>query len=502
MSYYCFPATGGRPELSRTVDPSEIVHDDPRLKWSCRACRNGIQRFDLRHTRDPDGCKYPLIEEQRYECEGCLKRVGRTSPLHNFQPGQCRFADPELRGRQGGRQGGVHEPRAPASSAPGADLRDLPRRGEDDDMPQEAPDTGGAEPLRPPPRTGPAAVPGDEGDDEHDDHAPERRGRPPDPTREAGTQADEGPDWTKWDLGSAIRGLRSASRVIRARTLRRLHVRLWHAPAKRMRDLLQAAGLGPDVLREVQSIVDTCRSCREWARRTNKSVVSVSLTSSFNEGIQFDLLFLDDGIVVHLIDLCIRWAQGIFVASREPRDVLPAIEHIWFRVYGVPGYIVSDQEGALFSDEGADWADRWVTDLRSKPKGAHAHVTERRNEMLRQQYHRLRSQAHNEGLNVTKQQLLDESLLACNTVLSVHGVSPYEALFGRQPRLLRDLHGTTGTILDDFSGGHLSRHVHRLRELSLQQIIQGHAEERLKVADRSKARPATQTLGLKPGDLV
>ena len=65
-------------------------------------------------------------------------------------------------------------------------------------------------------------------------------------------------------------------------------------------------------------------------------------------------------------------------------------------------------------------------------------------------------------------------------MLSVHGTSPYEALFGRTPALLRDLHGEhAGTELDDISGGATSRHIHRLREVSLGSIVQGHAEQRL-----------------------
>ena len=135
--------------------------------------------------------------------------------------------------------------------------------------------------------------------------------------------------------------------------MRKLHVRLWHAPAKRMKDLLGAAGIPIEVINEVQSVVDTCRACREWSRRSAKPITSITLTSTFNEGVQFDLLFLDDGVVAHVIDLCIRWAQGIFVKSREPAEVLAAIDHFWNRVYSAPGFIVSDQEGALFSDEGS-----------------------------------------------------------------------------------------------------------------------------------------------------
>ena len=42
---------GGRPELSREVGPEEVDPDDPRLRWSCRACRNSIERHDPRRTR-------------------------------------------------------------------------------------------------------------------------------------------------------------------------------------------------------------------------------------------------------------------------------------------------------------------------------------------------------------------------------------------------------------------------------------------------------------------
>ena len=136
-------------------------------------------------------------------------------------------------------------------------------------------------------------------------------------------------------------------------------MKLRHAPAKRMIDLLKTAGVPQSVLNEVQGIVDTCRSCREWQRRSASSAVSLTLTARFNEGLQFDLLFVDDGIVAHLICLCIRWAQGVFVQSREPRDIFPALEHLWFRVYDKPTFMTSDQEGALFSDEGGIWADRW-----------------------------------------------------------------------------------------------------------------------------------------------
>ena len=45
-----YPTTGGKPQLPFEVDPSEVDPNDSRLKWSCRACRNQIEKHDTRHT--------------------------------------------------------------------------------------------------------------------------------------------------------------------------------------------------------------------------------------------------------------------------------------------------------------------------------------------------------------------------------------------------------------------------------------------------------------------
>ena len=45
-------------------------------------------------------------------------------------------------------------------------------------------------------------------------------------------------------------------------------------------------------------------------------------------------------------------------------------------------------------------------------------------------------------------------------------------------------------------------HIHRLRELAVGAIVQGNAEDRLKLAARTKTRSTGQLLNLKPGDMV
>eukprot|EP00959_Pyramimonas_sp_CCMP1952_P335227 7019461-Pyramimonas_sp.AAC.1 len=78
-----------------------------------------------------------------------------------------------------------------------------------------------------------------------------------------------------------------------------------------------------------------------------------------------------------------------------------------------------------------------------------------------------------------------------NTLLSVHGTAPYAALYGRVPKILLEL-GGGGSEFDDESGGAVSRRVHRVREPALANIVQGNAQERLKIAARARMRTAAQ----------
>eukprot|EP00973_Karenia_brevis_P066368 9224178-Karenia_brevis.AAC.1 len=58
------------------------------------------------------------------------------------------------------------------------------------------------------------------------------------------------------------------------RTLRRFHVRFWHAPTQRLSELLRHAGAPSAATDKVKSIVDTCRVCRMWTRPGPRSMTT------------------------------------------------------------------------------------------------------------------------------------------------------------------------------------------------------------------------------------
>ena len=220
------------------------------------------------------------------------------------------------------------------------------------------------------------------------------------------------PDWSSWDLGRVIRALRSDVPGQKTRALRKLHVRWFHCSAVRMTNMLRAAGCDKATLDSIPSIVDTCKACRLWRRPTNKPTTSSRLSSRLNECVQVDLLFTAGGIVIHAIDEATRFTMAGLIPDRTPQAILDWFMSAWVRYFGPPKVLLSDQEGALCSDEAAVWCERQSIELRLRPKGSHASTVERHHQILRDQINRMKAQCSLEHLTIPLPHLIAEAVFA------------------------------------------------------------------------------------------
>ena len=96
------------------------------------------------------------------------------------------------------------------------------------------------------------------------------------------------------DFKDLPRKLVNASKEERARLLRGLHERFWHASAPEMQKLLHALGLPPYIVRVAAEVVHACPTCRKFALPKHKPLVKGTLTTRFNERVLVDLFFLWD----------------------------------------------------------------------------------------------------------------------------------------------------------------------------------------------------------------
>ena len=167
------------------------------------------------------------------------------------------------------------------------------------------------------------------------------------------------PDWSSWDLGRALRALRSGNVGVITRSLRQLHLRWWHASSHRMCSILKHAGLPKAVIDLVAGVTDTCRICRLWAKPLHRAQATLRMATSFNDVVQVDPLFIGPMVILHCCDECIRWSACIQIASKVTAHILAGLTQIWLGIYGPPTVIIADHEGALLSEEASIYVERW-----------------------------------------------------------------------------------------------------------------------------------------------
>ena len=312
------------------------------------------------------------------------------------------------------------------------------------------------------------------------------------------------PEWSSYDLGASLRALRSDSEALQNRALRRLHLRWWHATASRMKSLLQAAGVPGQVLKLVDPIVQTCAICRMWAKPGHRSITTTRFAENFNQAVQCDLLFIEEHVILHMIDEAIRWTATALLSDRNAETILKAITKNWIKLYGPMSSLVSDQEGGLTSEACAVWAEKWKIDLRLKAKGQHAVIVERHHAILRDHVHKILAQARTENLIIDFEDILSEATFVKNAMLQVSGTTPYIALLGRFPQVLAEFESQGQSSIQDATGrgSAASRHSVRLREISVSAIAESRSHSRLRLAESSKSRLSGELNDYRTGEMV
>ena len=269
-----------------------------------------------------------------------------------------------------------------------------------------------------------------------------------------------------------------------------------------MISILKHAGVKAETLELVKEVVDTCRICRAWKKPGIKSMSHLNQSEAFNERVQVDILYVDEWIIVHLCDECTRFSMAEIINSREPADILQSIRNSWIKYFGVPKLLVSDSEGGLCSEEAGIWAERLHTSFKLLPRGSHATVVERHHETLRQLIHRIAAQCKSENISVSMVDIVADAVITKNSLLTINGVTPYTAVLGYVPNLLGEYERPNISADADNVGGTHSKYASRLREIAIASIIEHSAKERIKRAQSSQTRLASEQLQLQVNDLV
>ena len=484
-----FPSIGVGGEDDGVAD--DAVSGSSQSWRNCPGCRGRMNKTDASHNRVDGVCKHPFVEPVVHECRGCQKRLPEASLTHSHIPGECKFSSSF--GRRFAPRTGKHPraPRVPAHGIPGSDAQ------------AQLPDGSdlGSELVNPSDQVQPQeSSPAQESSPERAVRGPDTVDRVRRTFREASVGAPQPNDWSRFDIASSLRNLKSTNPSVVLKELRKLHLRWWHAGSTGMSKILAASGIGHQVLGKIQDVVRNCKECRAWALPGNITIPSLSLPERFGQYVEVDLLFYKTYIVFHMIDRCTRWHAGKPIPGKDEQTLLNAVFETWIAVFGPPENLISDGESGLTSQAGKDHLKRQGVNLRVRAPEQHARFAERYGAILRVCMHVTEEQCQREGIPITIEMLVAQCLFVGNSLTTVGTQTPYNAVLGRQPGFLpplADVSSAESSPGDSADG----RREARIREIAAGGMIQASAMAR--VSRASTARSSSSTSGLyHPGDLV
>lgn len=141
--------------------------------------------------------------------------------------------------------------------------------------------------------------------------------------------------------------------------------------------------------------------------------------------------------------------------------------------------------------------------LKPRAKDQHARFAERRGALLRDVICRIQTQLKFEGMqDIPMTSILSDAVFCGNAMLSVNGSTPYNAVYGRVPSILPSIQQIEEPNAANLPEPGLIQHTHRLRELSVQAMVEGSVAARLGRTVNTRTTIDARHMGLKNGDEV
>ena len=194
--------------------------------------------------------------------------------------------------------------------------------------------------------------------------------------------------------------LLAANRQDAVRTVQRLHRNLGHPETSALVELLASRGASEMVLEVARNY--HCAACSRYKKPNSPSPASLQFAKKFNDVVQADVMWIKIGDqkipILHVVDLASKFEEATVVHSEKTNDLRRALERRWFRIFGAPRELVTDEGRGWASDEMKEFlSDLGITHSMA-PGEAHTRLgaVERRHQLLRKS---VEIYLHDRGLN-------------------------------------------------------------------------------------------------------
>ncbi|GAB1599884.1 hypothetical protein Ahia01_000265900 [Argonauta hians] len=278
----------------------------------------------------------------------------------------------------------------------------------------------------------------------------------------------------------------------------KLHLQFGHAPAHRIKKLLKDAGNdNKNLFKIVNEVVEECDICKLYHRNKSRPVVGFNLASDFNEVISMDLKFIESHGILHLIDNATKFSSAAVLKSKRKEEIVEKIFQHWIQIFGSPDTFLSDNGGEfnnnLMRELGELLNTKILTTAAESP--CSNGITERHNALLAGMVEKVM-----EDTNCSLEIAVAWSVSAKNALKNVHGFSPNQLVFGRNPNIPTVLDSKPPALEGVTSSKLIAQHLNAMHTARAA-FIQAEASEKLRRALMKKTRMST-VHSYKTGDEV
>ena len=282
------------------------------------------------------------------------------------------------------------------------------------------------------------------------------------------------------------------------KALVKLHKQFGHRPKKCFVDLLKNANAWKTEMDKIlDEIIDGCEGCILRKRSPDRPAVAMPMASDFNEKVAIDLKKWKGGYLLYMIDMFTRYTQAVFINRKTPEEVVNAIMERWVAIFGTPGAILNDNGGEFVNAElQALKSELNVVDLTTGAESPWQNgLCEKNHYTMDNILERIETDYSKLSVNAK----IAWATMAKNSLMMVYGYSPFQLVFGQNPRLPNILTDGPPGWEESTVSDKLKMHLQTLHK-SRQAFIESESSVRIKRALKAKIRCAD--INLNPGDFV
>ena len=274
--------------------------------------------------------------------------------------------------------------------------------------------------------------------------------------------------------------------------LTKIHKQFGHRPKQAFVDVLKnAEAWDPSFSSMLNKIIDACEGCILRKRTPDRPAVAMSMARNVNDVVAMDLKKLKNGKhILYIIDTFSRFTMAKIIPRKKPEEVIDAIMEKWISILGTPTKLITDN-GGEFSNEEMQLATAklniihnttaaespWQNGLCEKNHATVDNILE----ALEQDYPK-----------IPLATLLLWACVAKNSLLMVQGFSPYQIVFGKNPKLPNIITDPLPAWDNEGISDALANHLNAMKATK-EAFIKSEDSAKLKIALEKKVRTNNYT---------